>query len=675
MIVGLLALVTMLLGPERAEAKPCRSMCGGDIATCQATCDGQTRGARRRCRKACKRAVIAECRQYDGTSCVAPREPDPSNPTDPSDPSDPSDPTDPPPFATGFIPVVHLTSSGVDRTYSLFVPTSYDPAHAYPLVFAFHGDGGSGAVLRGYIGVEEQANGAAIFVYPDATDESGRHWTLDASLDANPDMRLFLDMIDHVAATYTVDRSRVFATGHSSGGFFVNFLNCTLGSAYLRAIAPHGGSGPYGNDWDYDVDGHFMCNADPAAAILIHGANDDVVPLADASYSHQQWVFENGCAKSIMSGPSPAPCVTHPGCDDGKPVDWCVVAGIGHGWWSQAPQAIWGFFARFLEPVAPPAAGGTMHVVGRNLYDADGERVLLRGVNKMNVFDPTDQDGHVSFPQMHAAGANTVRIVWMTQTEFFVPTAQDLDEVIGNAIANHLIPMIELHDATGNLGLVGALVDYWTRPDIAAVLRKHERFLLVNVANEAGDWQTTAEQFAATYLDAIARLRAAGIRSPLVIDAPDSGKNIDAVFATAAQLIAADPDHNLLFSVHIYWAISWGMGADYIWWKLGNAVDTDVPLVVGEFSQYGAWTANDVSICAPAGEVDYKTVLHATHAYGIGWYAWEWGPGNGYNDPKCAIMDMTTNNQLATLQPGWATDVVYGAHGLSETSVIPASLQ
>ena len=219
----------MLLGPELAEAKPCRSMCGGDIAACQATCDGQSRGARRRCRKACKRAVIAECRQYDGESCVAPHDPDPSNPTDPSDPSNPSDPTDPPPFATGFIPVVHLTSSGVDRTYSLFVPTSYDPAHAYPLVFAFHGDGGSGAGLRDYIGVEEQANGAAIFVYPDATDESGRHWTLDASLDANPDMRFFLDMIDHVAATYNVDRSRVFATGHSSGGFFVNFLNCTLG--------------------------------------------------------------------------------------------------------------------------------------------------------------------------------------------------------------------------------------------------------------------------------------------------------------------------------------------------------------------------------------------------------------------------------------------------------------
>jgi len=230
-------------------------------------------------------------------------------------------------------------------------------------------------------------------------------------------------------------------------------------------------------------------------------------------------------------------------------------------------------------------------------------------------------------------------------------------------------------NATGNLAGVPALVDYWTRPDIAAVLRKRERFLLVNVANEAGAWDTTAGEFTATYRDAIARLRAAGIRSPLVIDAPDSGKNIDVVLATAAGLIAGDPERNLLFSVHTYWAITWGMGADYIWSKLASAALAGIPLVVGEFSRFGAWTADDVGICAPAGEVDYQAVLQATQYYGIGWYAWEWGPGNGFNEAACAIMDMTADNRLETLQPGWATDVVSGPYGIGATSVIPASLR
>src|SRR5262249_10797113 len=156
------------------------------------------------------------------------------------------------------------------------------------------------------------------------------------------------------------------------------------------------------------------------------------------------------------------------------------------------------------------------------------------------VFDPNDQDGAISFPQIRAAGGNTVRIVWMTATEFFVPTANDLDVILGNATANHLIPMIELHDATGNLWGVPALVDYWTRPDIVAVLKKHERFLLVNIANEAGAWDTTVQDFTDVYRDAITRMRAAGIHAPLVIDAPDSGKNIDALLDASATLQNAD---------------------------------------------------------------------------------------------------------------------------------------
>ena len=97
---------------------------------------------------------------------------------------------------------------------------------------------------------------------------------------------------------------------------------------------------------------------------------------------------------------------------------------------------------------------------------------------------------------------------------------------------------------------------------------------------------------------------------------------------------------------------------------------------VGEVQPlHGAWTANGVGICAPAGEVDYQTVLQATQYYGIGWYAWEWGPGNGYNDPACAVMDMTANNLVSTLMPGWATDVVSGPYGIGATSVIPRSIR
>jgi mannan endo-1,4-beta-mannosidase len=313
-----------------------------------------------------------------------------------------------------------------------------------------------------------------------------------------------------------------------------------------------------------------------------------------------------------------------------------------------------------------------MQVAGRELFDPTGARVLLRGVNKMNVY--TDHHGDVSFPEIESTGANTVRIVWATATDDFVPTAADLDTVIGNALAHHLIPMPELHDATGNFAGLSALVDYWTRPDILAVVRKHERWLLVNIGNEVGDDQVTAAQFLAGYTTAVQRMRAAGVRSPLVVDASDWGKNLDVLVATGAALTAADPLHALLFSAHLYWPLHDGADATFIHEKLAAAVDAGLPLVVGEFSRYGAY-AGDASICSEAGEVDYATILAETARDGIGWYAWEWGPGNvGGGDPLCTVMDMTTASTLATLQAGWATDVVEGPYGIRTMSIVPATI-
>src|SRR5207245_6566823 len=122
------------------------------------------------------------------------------------------------------------------------------------------------------------------------------------------------------------------------------------------------------------------------------------------------------------------------------------------------------------------------------------------------------------------------------------------------------------------------------------------------------------------------------IHTPLVIDAPDWGKNLTMLNNTAAALVAADPDGNLMFSVHLYWAMSCGADAAFIESNLQIATGLDYPLIVGEFSRYGGQPcgADGASMCSEAGEIDYKTILSACHALGIGWYAWEWGPGNDF---------------------------------------------
>src|SRR5207344_1111158 len=115
-------------------------------------------------------------------------------------------------------------------------------------------------------------------------------------------------------------------------------------------------------------------------------------------------------------------------------------------------------------------------------------------------------------------------------------------------------------------------------------------------------------------------IRNAGIVAPLVIDAPDWGKNLAVLDASAAALIAADPRHNLIFSVHLYWAKSCGFDANTIHTRLQNSVALKYPLIVGEFSKFGASACPfdpAASICSAAAEIDYQTILAECHTQEI----------------------------------------------------------
>ncbi len=292
-------------------------------------------------------------------------------------------------------------------------------------------------------------------------------------------------------------------------------------------------------------------------------------------------------------------------------------------------------------------------VAGRFLYDKCGEKVILRGINKMTVW--TDISG-ASFPEIAKTGANSVRIVWVTTGDI-----EKFDSAISKCRQNKMIPMVELHDATGEWSKLSTCVNWWIKPEVVSVIQKHEEYLLINIANECGQTVTDAD-FKAGYTDAITKMRAAGIHVPLIIDAAKYGQDINILQATGPDLITADPDHNILLSVHMWWPVEWGYSDQVITDEINQSVKMNLPLIVGEFAHSGVGCETTIN---------YKHILSECQKNEIGWLAWEWGPGNS----DCTEMDMTTDSKFETLR-NWGLEVaVTDPNSIKNTSVIPKFMQ
>jgi poly(3-hydroxybutyrate) depolymerase len=236
-----------------------------------------------------------------------------------------------------------VTVAGKTRTFTFVSPEIAGESRPLPLVFVWHGRGGSGAQVRRQLDLEKSAAGRAHFVYPEAlvrTDEvtggmTDKQWDRSA---ASEDVLFFDAMRAHLRGRACFDDKRIFSAGVSNGGHFSNVLACLRG-AVLRGIAPVIGRGPVPAVAT-------ACPSHPVAAWLANGRRDATVPLVEAEASRDHWRRENGCG-ALTDAVSPAPCVSYRGCRTSYPVVWCVFDG-GHTVPAFAGPAVWSFFWSLL---------------------------------------------------------------------------------------------------------------------------------------------------------------------------------------------------------------------------------------------------------------------------------------------------------------------------------------
>jgi polyhydroxybutyrate depolymerase len=217
--------------------------------------------------------------------------------------------------------------AGAARQYILEVPDDYDTNRPYRLIFAWHWrDGTAEQVANGFYGLQQRAEGSAIFVSAAGIDAG---W-------ANTDGRdiAFLDaMLERLEGNLCIDESRIFSTGWSYGGMMSNAIGCARGDVF-RAIAPMSGA-LYSGCVDGDA---------PIAFLGFHGDDDTVVPIGNGVTARDVFVERNGCQPEAAVEADG--CQRFEDCAAGAPLTWCEFNG-GHTPAPGSEQAIWDFFSQF----------------------------------------------------------------------------------------------------------------------------------------------------------------------------------------------------------------------------------------------------------------------------------------------------------------------------------------
>jgi polyhydroxybutyrate depolymerase len=271
------------------------------------------------------------------------------------------------------------------RSYEIDVPARRDPQRPLPVVLVFHGGGGNAASVRtqSRLSAKGDAEGF-VAVYPQGSGGiGGRLKTWNAGTCCGAAMQRHVDdiafvaaLLDDLAATVAIDRSRIYATGISNGGMMAYEIACALGDR-IAAIAVVAG----------EMTALDRCRPTrPVPVLVIHGSADRNLPLAGGrgakavavpegrgvAAAVEFWRRHDGCAES--PGVEQRGGVRHSrysACSNDSAVELIEIEGGGHSWpggdrlarFLDAPSSaldasdeIWRFFSRHRATPAAAAA-------------------------------------------------------------------------------------------------------------------------------------------------------------------------------------------------------------------------------------------------------------------------------------------------------------------------------
>jgi len=228
-----------------------------------------------------------------------------------------------------------LAFGGLDRTYILHIPPSYDGRTPMPLVLNFHGFGSNARQQAAYSRFPAKADVEGfVVVSPDGVDAQ---WNIARSSSLPDDLGFAKALMDAVQAEVCIDPARTFAAGMSNGAAFAQQVACAMPERIAAVAAVTAMVYP------------LTCSTDlPIAVIGFHGTEDPCVPygggpvtcgaggrrVPPVENSALNWARHDGCdvSGSRKRLSDHVRTVAYSECQGEAAVVLYIIEGGGHTW-------------------------------------------------------------------------------------------------------------------------------------------------------------------------------------------------------------------------------------------------------------------------------------------------------------------------------------------------------
>ena len=317
------------------------------------------------------------------------------------------------------------------------------------------------------------------------------------------------------------------------------------------------------------------------------------------------------------------------------------------------------------------------HTDGVKLLDANGKEFLMRGYNYSYAWQKDLWGAAFSTAKKYNCNALRIQLSDGQKDLGGYCDADQVSKLISSCKDNHFIGVFNVQDTGGgnDANVLLHAADYWVGIKNAVI--GQEKYCIVNIGNEwmgspgrdcNGEWGDYQENlWSDTYIEAVRRIRSAGIKNTLMIDCNGYGQYADIIWKEGQRILDEDKKYfkdgkpNIIFSIHFYekacyWDYEKGVGSR-VAHSIDKALSIGAPVCIGEYAY---------SRKSEEWKMDWETIQDYSKTMNIGYLGWSF-TGNG--DAESQGLDMFNSDGSQMYKNGKCI-ILHPNDGIQATSVI-----